>query len=314
MINNNSIKDTPYFKKKNQKKKNESEKSNNKSKKSGNFLPLNEDDNINKNQKEIKQNIHYKKSKILKLKKINNKQKELKYKRLRKKDFEIDRPKGFISSEKSSGTSEDQDSYSEEENKSLIQLQLERANRRNANYEIIKIKTNEKISLEKITKYFKDNNYDELKKYKFPYISQNNFNYEIFKIDLKHLRSLYFACPECTMHFRHFSMAYHIFQNHFENMYKYLSNKMIAHCCSKMMEKEFRKIENDLNNFADLAILFNSCEFEGNSEWRRKATNSIKTLKNLDIKKKFFGITKEDAIQNLTQKFPLNKNKKYKKE
>ena len=82
-------------------------------------------------------------------------------------------------------------------------------------------------------------------------------------------------------------MGYHIFQNNFENIYEFLSNKMFTHYYEKMIENEFRKIENVLNTFSYLVVLFNSSEFVGMSEKRRKATNSIISFINLDIKKFF---------------------------
>lgn len=229
-----------------------------------------------------------------------------------KKNFEIDRQKAFIDKEIYSETSELFDIKSEEEYKSLTQLQLERSNNKK-NIIIKNIKTNKKISFEKINKFFDDNDIENLKKYKFPFMPQSNFNYEIKKIDLRKLRMLYFACPICDKPYRHFSMNYHIFQNHFKDIEKYLSKKNIAQSCGKLMEKEFKKIDNSLKTFSELAVIFNNCDFIGSSEWSRNANNCIKYIKNLNIKKTFFNITKEEAFQSLSKKLPLNKNRKYKK-
>ncbi len=79
------------------------------------------------------------------------------------------------------------------------------------------------------------------------------------------------------------------------------------------MENEFKKIEKSIELFSELAILFESCDFNGASEWRSNAEDKIEYLQKLDIKKKYFCITKEDAFNLLYEKLPLNKNKRYKK-
>lgn len=197
------------------------------------IIPLNEDDILKKNLKDIKKdNVSNKKRKhiIRTTNKISN--------TFIRKKCKIDRQKSIDSEEKSSETS-DINEVSSESIKSLTLIQQKRANKRNNNLEIRNIKTNKKITLECIRQFFNHNDYNNLKKYKFPYMSQSTFNFEIKKIDLRQLRALNFACPICSKPFRHFSMSYHIFQNHFEHMKEYLSMKSIAHSCAQLMEKEY---------------------------------------------------------------------------
>ena len=82
--------------------------------------------------------------------------------------------------------------------------------------EVKNIKTNEVIDLKTISKYLDLKDTEALKKYKFNYMSQNDFNTYIKVIDLKLFRKLYFACPICNKPYKHFSMNFHIFQNHFK--------------------------------------------------------------------------------------------------
>lgn len=218
-----------------------------------------------------------------------------------------------LTSEYSSGKSQTSSEFSEETVKSLTQLQIESLKKNRKQFSIKNIKTGEKIELLEIVKLFKLKDKANLIKYKFPYMSQNDFNYNIYNIDIKVLRSLYFACPKCEAPYRHFSMAFHIFQNHFENIEEILSKRDIAHSCAKLMENEFKKIENSLEIFSELAIIYKTCEFTGDSAWRTNINYKIETLKQLNIEKKFFRISKEEAFHLLDKRLPLNKNKRYKK-
>ena len=118
-------------------------------------------------------------------------------------------------------------------------------------------------------------------------------------IDLRKFRKLIFFCPVCSDIFRHFSIPYHIFQKHFEYIYDFLSDKEIAKCYVTLMVKE--KVDFSLENFSNLTVLFERCEFRGISSCRENAENSIKTLKKLDIKK-YFGESFEAAMNNLKKK------------
>ena len=104
----------------------------------------------------------------------------------------------------------------------------------------------EKMLLEKIRTLFKNKNYQLLNTYSFPYMTQSDFNFNIFQLDLKHFRKLFFYCPLYNGIFRQYSLYYHIFQNHFKNVNEYLNGKEIANCCAKMMAIEFKKIDNSL--------------------------------------------------------------------
>ena len=92
-----------------------------------------------------------------------------------------------------------------------------------------------------------------------------------------------------------------------------LSNRDIAHNYAKLMENEFKKIENSLELFSELTIIYQSCEFFGASDWRTNTNYRIEDLKKLNIEKKFFKISKDEAFKLLVGKLPLNKNKRYKK-
>ena len=79
------------------------------------------------------------------------------------------------------------------------------------------------------------------------------------------------------------------------------------------MEKEISKAYNSLKIFSELAILFEDCEFRGLSSWRETAKNSIKIIKNLNIKETYFNESVEEAKNNLKEILPLNKNKNKKR-
>ena len=146
---------------------------------------------------------------------------------------------------------------------------------------------------------------------------QSKFTHLICNIELKRFRKLLFMCPICSNTFRNFSMPYHIFQYHFDDIENHLTKKEIAKCCSMLMEKEYKKFEIAFKNFIDLSILFRDCDIRGVSIWREKAENSIEALINLKIKNFYKNLTVEDAKNNLSMTLPLNKNKnakrKYKK-
>lgn len=197
--------------------------------------------------------------------------------------------------------------------KSLSNERYEFLKKKKEKLEIRNIKTSEKVSFEKIKRFFAQKDIECLKIYKFTYMSQNDFNHIVANVNLRHFRKLYFECPLCNQPFRHFSMSYHIFQNHFDSFEELLTTKNKAHCCAKLMINEFKKIEKSLALFSELAILYESYNFVGASEWRRIAEEQIKVLKKLDVKKKYFNINKEMAVNLLCEKFPLNKNKRYKK-
>ena len=149
------------------------------------------------------------------------------------------------------------------------------------------------------------------------YMPMSKFNEIIFPIDLDQIRTLFFYCPECGDSFRHFSIPNHIFQSHFASIYEYLSEKQIANACAIFLEKEYKKIDKSLKLFSEFAILFDSCKFRGDAQWRLNASESIEIIKKLDINQTYFSISLEQAKEELNSKMPLNKNKvtkrKYKK-
>ena len=89
------------------------------------------------------------------------------------------------------------------------------------NIEVKNIKTNEVIDLKTISKYLDQKDTEALKKYKFNYMSQNDFISYIKVIDLKLFRKLYFSCPICNKPYRNFSMNFLFFQNHFKKAEEY---------------------------------------------------------------------------------------------
>ena len=181
------------------------------------------------------------------------------------------------------------------------------------NIEVKNITTNEIIDLKTISKYLDLKNTETLKKYKFNYMSQNDFNTYIKVIDIKLFRKLYFACPICNKPYRHFSMNFNIFQNHFKKAEEYLSVKQLSFCCVKLMKMEYKKFENSLQTFSELAVVFQNCKIKGKSEWIIKAENEIESLRNLNIINTCFKNKKDEAFYLLNEKLPLNKNKRYRK-
>ena len=141
----------------------------------------------------------------------------------------------------------------------------------------------------------------------------NDFNHYIRVIDLKLFRKLLFSCPICKSPFKHFSINYHIFQNHFSSIEDFLTDKEIARGCAKIMKIEYKKIESSLETFTELACVFKNCRIPGNSVWKDTAEEEISNLKNLNFKTIFSQIKLNEAIKLLIEKFPLNKNKRYKK-
>ena len=242
----------------------------------------------------------------------------------RKKDITNNNPcKNINVSNNKSNTQNSGDTYPKDnksdldsssiDKESMNQNILEPVSIHKKNIEVRKIQTNEKIDLNIICKYLLLKDYKVLSKYKFPYMSQNDFNSYIGNIDLKLLRKLYFACPICGKCYRHFSMSFHIFQSHFEKIEEYLSNKVIARCCAKLMKSEYKKIKNSLQTFSELSAIFKNCQYSGNSLWRSNAENEIDNLEKLNIQKMIMEISKDKAMHLLGQKFPLNKSKRYKK-
>lgn len=213
------------------------------------------------------------------------------------------------------GDSEESNSSfnSSEDVESLGNIQLKRSNIKKKEIIIRKKESEDIISLEEAKALLENRDYKSLIKYKFPYSSQSEFNLYIYPINLRDFRKLLFSCPICAKGFRHYSMAYHIFQNHFEDIYKYLSERDIAKCCAILMQKEKEKIDFSLEIFTNLAILFKNCEFRGASQWREVAQKSIKEIKTLDIDRKYFGYSVKDVIQKLIKTLPLNKNKNVKR-
>ncbi len=210
-----------------------------------------------------------------------------------------------IDEEFESGPSE----RSEEEVRSLMQIQLENNKMKNENIIIKHIKTEEIICLNKIKDLFAKKDYSSLENYKFPYMSQSTFNFKIYNIDLKNFRGLLIACPICNHEFRHYSIPDHIFQYHFKSVDEFLTKREIAHGCERLMRKMYKKINDSLNIFSDLSTLFNNCQFRGNSLWRNNAVDLINDLKNMKMKDKYFNNNIKEARKGLEEKLPLNSNK-----
>ena len=79
------------------------------------------------------------------------------------------------------------------------------------------------------------------------------------------------------------------------------------------MKIEYKKIESSLETFTELACVFKNCRIPGNLVWKDTAEEEISNLKNLNFKTIFSQIKLNEAIKLLIEKFPLNKNKRYKK-
>ena len=187
--------------------------------------------------------------------------------------------------------------FLEESDKSLYKSKLKSKKPIKKVLAIKNIKTGKKIDITNLIKY------------KFPHLSQNDFNYNIYNIYIILIHSLYSACQICELPHRHLSMGFRLFQYHFEYIEEFLSSREIAHICAKMMEYEFRKIENSLQIFSELAVIYQSCEFFGAPDWRAKTYSRIEAIKHLNIEKKYFKMSKEKALKLLILKLQLIKNK-----
>lgn len=74
------------------------------------------------------------------------------------------------------------------------------------------------------------------------------------------------------------------------------------------MKKEFNKIKNSLELFANLAIIFLNSNSKECSEWRNDAIESIKYLNNFNLEN-ILKLNMDDAKKLLDEKLPINKNK-----
>lgn len=173
---------------------------------------------------------------------------------------------------------------------------------------IIKSKKAEKTetSLKEFKKIINQQNFQSLLLYRFPYISQSEFNHQIFPTNLKQYRKLIFYCPVCHEYRKHFSMDFHIFEYHFEHIDEYLTEKQIAHGCSKLIENEYKTIKNSLQLFSELADLFSQCFILGYSDWRTNTNNYIEEIKNLNIAKLYFLSSNKHIKDVLKMKLPVN--------
>ena len=184
---------------------------------------------INKDSKDfknvIKKDLLNRKRKILKLRKISQRAYTIDEPELSRNNIENENDNAFTKSEISSNSNEFNDNISEDTVKSLMEYRYQIYRENSKKIEIRNIKTNEKIALEKVDKYLKNKDTENLKKYKFTYISMNDFNHYIRAIDLKLFRKLLFSCPICKSPFKHFSISYHIFQNHFSSIEDFLTDE-----------------------------------------------------------------------------------------
>ena len=194
--------------------------------------------------------------------------------------------------------------------KSLENFQLKQKSDKTPLF-VIKIINNKKenVPLEKIKNLFRKKKYKGLTEFIFPYITIGKFNSDIWPVDLKIFRQLFFYCPICEKKLRNYSIPFHIFQNHFSQIDQYLTQNEIANGCAYLLEKEYRKIKNSLNNFGDLAVLFNSCEIKGINEWSSNAEDEIEEIKKMKIEEIFFKSSLNDVKISLEKKLPFNKNK-----
>ena len=184
----------------------------------------------------------------------------------------------------------------------------------NNNGEIIIKYNDKKIEKDKalsgIRELIRKKDFKSLIKYSFPYMPQIEFNSKIVNLDNDIFRTLlFFYCPECNIRLRHYSMPFHIFQFHHKFINKHLTNKEVAHGCSKLMKNEYKKIKSALENFSELATVYNNCDFRGNSIWREEADAQIEEISNLNIKKSYFEISLSEALKNVEKKLPMNKSK-----
>lgn len=75
------------------------------------------------------------------------------------------------------------------------------------------------------------------------------------------------------------------------------------------MNNEYSKIKSSLEIFAELSIVYNSCDFRGISAWCEDAEKQVKEIQNLNIDKKYFKISLSEAENNLRKKLIVNKSK-----
>ena len=75
------------------------------------------------------------------------------------------------------------------------------------------------------------------------------------------------------------------------------------------MNKEYKKIDQALKIYSDLAVVFDKSEYKGNNEEIFNADYSLRVLKKLNIEKEYLNISIEQAKINLSKILPINKNK-----
>lgn len=220
------------------------------------------------------------------------------------------RKKSDSSNNENSSESSSYSMSSEKEVESLMKKQLNN-NKRSDTIPVINMKngTPEDVAVKNIESLYKKNDTESLDNYSFPYMSQNQFNRNFLFIQADSFRKLSFYCPLCKKDFKHYSMYYHIFQVHFNSINQFLSEREIANSCAKLMNNEYKKINNSLKLFTELAILYKSCNFAGGSEWKDMADKQIEKLKNLNINKTYFMKNLDEVKKLLSQSLPLNKNK-----
>lgn len=166
-----------------------------------------------------------------------------------------------------------------------------------------------KVTSQEIKNVFKDRQIQKLKDYIFPYINIGKFNNFFHPIDLKTFRNLFFYCPICEKKMRNYSISYHIFQKHFIKAEKYLSQNEMANGCANLIEKEYKKIKNSLQNYGELATFFRALKIRRFNYWSYNAENMINEIKGMNIEKLYFNTSLNEVKDNLIKKLPLNKNK-----
>ena len=97
-------------------------------------------------------------------------------------------------------------------------------------------------------------------------------------------------------------MPFHIFEFHFQYINKYLNHIDISSECAKLMNKEYIKIKNALENLSELAIVYKNCNFRGMSMWRNEANEQIDDIMHLKVYEKYFKIFLNKALKNLEKK------------
>ena len=141
----------------------------------------------------------------------------------------------IITSEASESDASFDSSDSDLEEKSLMQKQNEQ-NIKEKFIPIIEIKNgnNKNIETDKIARALEEKDYKFLNEFAFPYKTLSYFNTKYIIIDTNTFRKLNFFCPICKEQFRHYSIYYHIFQFHFQNIKDHLTQRDIARSCSKL--------------------------------------------------------------------------------